>query len=74
MVIAQIIEQAARERFNEAAALVLRATLKTTETKQLSLEDVRSGLMISLFFSSIHLLNVTFRTCISSKHINTNLG
>lgn len=46
MVIMQIIEQAARERFNEAAALVLRATLKTTETKQWNLEDVRSGLTI----------------------------
>ncbi|KAF8580680.1 hypothetical protein K439DRAFT_1636837 [Ramaria rubella] len=37
-----IIEQAARERFNDAAALVLRATLKTTESKQLSVEDIRS--------------------------------
>ncbi|KAF7983053.1 hypothetical protein HWV62_23943 [Athelia sp. TMB] len=38
----KIIEMAARERFNESAALVIRATLKATETKQLGVSDVKS--------------------------------
>ncbi|OBZ75626.1 DNA-directed RNA polymerase III subunit RPC3 [Grifola frondosa] len=38
----QLIENAAVERFNASAGLVLRATLKATESKQLSLVDVRS--------------------------------
>lgn len=40
----QIIETAARERFNESAALVIRATLKATESKQNGVSDIRSGL------------------------------
>ena len=39
----QIVEDAARERFNDYAAQVLRATLKATEAKQLHVADVRSG-------------------------------
>lgn len=38
----KIIEDAARERFNDSAALVMRAILKSTEAKQLKLSDVRS--------------------------------
>ena len=37
------MEAAARERFNDGAALVLKATLKATESKQRTLTDVRSG-------------------------------
>lgn len=40
----QIIETAARERFNESAALVIRATLKATESKQIGVFDIRSGM------------------------------
>lgn len=39
----QLIESAARERFNDGAALVMRAALKATESKQKSVADVRSG-------------------------------
>ncbi|KAH7919899.1 hypothetical protein BV22DRAFT_1133495 [Leucogyrophana mollusca] len=38
----KLIEMAVRERFNESATLVIRATLKATETKQKSLADARS--------------------------------
>ncbi|KAK1232514.1 RNA polymerase III subunit C82 [Marasmius sp. AFHP31] len=37
-----LIERAARERFNDGAALVVRAALELTLSKQMSLEDVRS--------------------------------
>jgi hypothetical protein len=39
----QLIEAAARERFNDGAALVLRAALKATESRQRSLTEIRSG-------------------------------
>ncbi|KAK7693283.1 hypothetical protein QCA50_002850 [Cerrena zonata] len=38
----QIIEEAAKERHNAQAALVMRAVLKASEAKQLHLSDVRS--------------------------------
>ncbi|CAL1704246.1 unnamed protein product [Somion occarium] len=38
----QIIEEAAKERFNHQAGTVIRAILKATEPKQLHLADVRS--------------------------------
>ncbi|KAF8275219.1 hypothetical protein EI94DRAFT_1768490 [Lactarius quietus] len=38
----KLIEAAARERFNDGAALVLKATLKATESKQKTITDVRS--------------------------------
>lgn len=38
----KIIEDTAKERCNHSAALVMRATLKSTEVKQLKLTDVRS--------------------------------
>ncbi|KZP23704.1 hypothetical protein FIBSPDRAFT_815444 [Athelia psychrophila] len=38
----KIIETAARERFNESAALVMRATLKATEAKQIGVSDIKS--------------------------------
>lgn len=38
----KLIEAAARERFNDSAALVVRAALKSTESKQKSVLDVRS--------------------------------
>ncbi|KAI0693743.1 hypothetical protein BC835DRAFT_1406684 [Cytidiella melzeri] len=38
----KVIEDAVRERFNDHAAMVVRATLKSTEAKQLKLTDVRS--------------------------------
>ncbi|EKM55648.1 uncharacterized protein PHACADRAFT_121372 [Phanerochaete carnosa HHB-10118-sp] len=38
----KIIEDAVRERYNDSAALVMRAALKSTEAKQLKLTDVRS--------------------------------
>ncbi|KAJ8078439.1 RNA polymerase III subunit C82 [Marasmius tenuissimus] len=37
-----LIERAARERFNDGAALVVHAALELTLSKQMSLEDVRS--------------------------------
>ena len=39
----QLIEAAARERFNDGAALVLRAALKVTEGEQKTLAEARSG-------------------------------
>ena len=39
----QLIETAARERFNDGAALVIRAALKSTELKQANVAEVRSG-------------------------------
>jgi len=38
----QLIEAAARERFNDGTALVLRAALKATESEQKSLAEIRS--------------------------------
>ncbi|KAI0295513.1 hypothetical protein BC826DRAFT_1008186 [Russula brevipes] len=38
----KLIEAAARERFNDGAALVLRAALKATESRQRSLTEIRS--------------------------------
>lgn len=38
----QIIEDGAKERFNLGAALVMRATLKATESSQLSISESRS--------------------------------
>ncbi|KAA1474824.1 hypothetical protein DENSPDRAFT_852553 [Dentipellis sp. KUC8613] len=38
----KLIEAAARERFNDSAALVMRAALKATETRQKTTADVRS--------------------------------
>ena len=39
----QLIESASRERFNDGAALVLRAALKATVNEQRTLAEVRSG-------------------------------
>ncbi|GJJ11988.1 hypothetical protein Clacol_006226 [Clathrus columnatus] len=49
-----IIEKATRERFNHATALVLRATLRATESKQLTLDDIRSD-PVSVANISTHL-------------------
>ncbi|KAF8522102.1 hypothetical protein BU17DRAFT_45192 [Hysterangium stoloniferum] len=49
-----IIEQAARERFNNATAIVLRATLNSTEAKQRTVDDVRSD-PVSVANISMHL-------------------
>ncbi|KAH9180362.1 hypothetical protein EDB89DRAFT_1918813 [Lactarius sanguifluus] len=38
----KLIEAAARERFNDGAASVLKATLKATESKQKTITDIRS--------------------------------
>ncbi|KAI0048205.1 hypothetical protein FA95DRAFT_1582316 [Auriscalpium vulgare] len=38
----KLIESSARERFNDGAALVIRAALKATESKQKTIEDIRS--------------------------------
>lgn len=38
----QVIEDGAKERFNLGAALVMKATLKATETSQLSISEPRS--------------------------------
>ncbi|KAH8107162.1 hypothetical protein BXZ70DRAFT_916661 [Cristinia sonorae] len=50
----KIIEDAAKERFNDFAGLVLRAALKATETKQLHVADMRSD-PTSLADISLHL-------------------
>lgn len=47
--IRQIVEDAARERFNEYTALVVRATLKATEAKQFHVSDIRSGALAAGF-------------------------
>jgi len=39
----KLIESAARERFNDGTALVMRATLKATESEQKTLSEVRSA-------------------------------
>lgn len=39
----QLIEAAARERFNDGAAQVLRAALKSIESDQKTLAEIRSG-------------------------------
>ena len=38
----QIIEGGAKEKFNLGAALVMKATMKATETSQLSISEPRS--------------------------------
>lgn len=43
MVFCQLIEMAVGERFNQSAALVMRATLKASEARQKSVSDARSG-------------------------------
>ncbi|KAI6043039.1 RNA polymerase III subunit RPC82-domain-containing protein [Pisolithus marmoratus] len=45
----KLIETAVEERFNRYAALVMRATLMATESRQKSLSDARSGITFSLF-------------------------
>ncbi|KAI0928382.1 hypothetical protein AcW1_005641 [Taiwanofungus camphoratus] len=40
----KLIEAAATERFNDCTGLVMRATLKATEGRQMRLTDVRSGI------------------------------
>jgi DNA-directed RNA polymerase III subunit RPC3 len=45
--VSQLIETAARERFNDGAALVMRAVLKATESKQLHVGENRSGMKSS---------------------------
>lgn len=52
----QLIEAAARERFNDGAAQVLRAALKATETDQKTLAETRSGI-----FLSSHILSLSYR-------------
>ena len=37
-----------KERYNPSTALIMRATLKSTEAKQLKLADVRSGMCYML--------------------------
>ena len=44
----KIVEDAARERYNDCAALVMRAALKVTEAKQFKLSDIRSGMQICM--------------------------
>ncbi|KAI0709018.1 RNA polymerase III subunit RPC82-domain-containing protein [Earliella scabrosa] len=50
----KLIEAAASERFNQCAGLVLRATLKATESKQRKLSDIRSD-PASLASIAMHL-------------------
>ncbi len=53
----QLIEAAARERFNDGAAQVLRAALKATESDQKTLAEIRSGTFLSYrVFSVSHWL------------------
>ena len=42
----QLIEAAARERFNDGAAQVVRAALKATEGDQKTLAEIRSGIFL----------------------------
>ena len=66
--IVQLIETAARERFNDSVALVIRAVLKATEAKQLSVSDIRSGAN----FPNICVLpySSSSRSYINGKHCN----
>lgn len=45
----KLIIKAAKERFNDGAALVLKTTLKVTESKQKDVSDVRTGGGLPLF-------------------------
>jgi hypothetical protein len=47
----QLIEAAARERFNDGAAQVLRAALKAIESDQKTLAEIRSGTFLSVVYS-----------------------
>jgi len=49
-----LIETAVRERFNNSAALAMRATLKATEASQRSVADIRSD-AVSLAYISQHI-------------------
>ncbi|KAI0818906.1 hypothetical protein BC629DRAFT_1465091 [Irpex lacteus] len=68
----KMIEEAARERYNDGAAMVIRAVLKATEAKQLKLSDVRSdptslaNISLSLPSSSSTILSAGLHT--SQKH------
>jgi DNA-directed RNA polymerase III subunit RPC3 len=55
----QLIEAAARERFNDGAALVLQATLKATENKQMTITENRSGTSF-LALNSPYLADLPF--------------
>lgn len=56
----QLIEKAARERFNEGAAAVMRAVLKATESTQTGLTEERSGRVLPLLV--VHTLTLTSQT------------
>ena len=47
----QVIESSAKERFNLGAALVMKATMKATETSQLSISEPRSRRSSPLAFA-----------------------
>ena len=52
----QLIEAAARERFNDGAAQVLKAALKAIEGDQKTLAEIRSG----TFFLSCPVFSLTY--------------
>jgi hypothetical protein len=65
----QLIEAAARERFNDGAAQVLRAALEAIEGDQKTLAEIRSGTFLScrVFSLSYWLLPSFYHSC---QHIH----
>jgi hypothetical protein len=55
----QLIEAAARERFNDGAAQVLKAALKAIEGDQKTLAEIRSGTFLSCRVFSLSYWLVT---------------
>ena len=55
----QLIEAAARERFNDGAAQVLKAALKAIEGDQKTLAEIRSGTFLSCPVFSLSYCLVT---------------
>lgn len=62
MPLSQIIADIVEERYNHSAALVIRATLKSTEAKQMKLSDVRSGLFHISQTHQLRLLMTALKT------------
>jgi hypothetical protein len=66
----QLIETAARERFNESTAVVMRAILKATEFKQRDISEVRSG-SFSVSAPNVFLMK-PFRADFNLEHCDPN--
>jgi len=68
----QLIEAAARERFNDGAAQVLRAAFKAIESDQKTLAEIRSGTFLSYLVFSLSYWLVT-KASTTAANISTHL-